>query len=154
MNNEQYDTLVAALKDLMWPRIEKILDGLREIARQRGFQVGSIDDMTDEQFHWSFVIHPVKVDDVGRWHETDLGVDFEIEESKVHEGDTTGVNFSLKFQGDGGRTYRIISPYNYTDQCWVPLDQTVALDDRMKIVETEAAEALELALADHLTPTQ
>jgi hypothetical protein len=149
---QHWQAEVEMVKDRLWPRIEALLKRLREKAQSMGFQVGEIDDFTDDQFSWSFVVHPVVVphDEVGRWHETDFDVKFEISESLVHEGDETGINFRLEFFGNGGRSYRVIAPFNYTSDCWVPLDHPDALDTRLRLVEADAAWVMAEALDEHL----
>ena len=146
----QYQIGVEAQKNRLWPRIEAMLQKLQRKAESFGYQVGTIVEMCDEEFSWSFIIHPVHVaaDRLDKWHETDLDVKFTINESVVHGDDHSGVNFCLQFDADGGKTHRTLAPFNYTEWCWVPLEKE-PLDDRLDLVVADAERTLEIAMDDH-----
>jgi hypothetical protein len=144
----EYQDKVEEQKNRLWPRISRILQNLQRHAESRGYQVGNIADMGDEEFRWDFAIHPVHAEDVDRWTEESLGVSFQIMESTVHEGDESGINFRLQLQGDGGKEYCAVAPFNFTPQCWVPFVDA-ELDERLSLVGSNALEAMDMAFDEH-----
>jgi len=144
--DEEYQEVI---KHHIERRLEKtivqFLESLREFARNMKCQVGTLEDRTDDEYQWSFIVHTTEVpaEEVGQWHITDLGVDFIVRESLVHDGTHDGINFELSFQGDGGKTFGRIAPYNYTPNVWVPLNGDKAMKERLQLIINEAEYALE-----------
>jgi len=152
--DEEYQEVI---KHVIEGRFEKtivqFLESLREFARNMKYQVGTLEDVTDEEYKWTFIIHATEVpaEEVGQWHITDMGVDFTVRESLVHDGTHDGINFDLTFQGDGGRTFGSIAPYNYTPEVWVKLKDDKDdkdIKERLQLVIKEAEQALCSCLED------
>lgn len=148
--DEEFMEVVARLKERMTEQIDKLMEDLKAAAKKAGYQVGTIEDVTDDEFKWTFIIHVTEVpaEEVGKWHTTDLGVDFTIVESLVHDGTDDGINFCLAFQGDGGVTYRQVCPYTFTPQCWVSVNDNDAIEERFNIVVENSQEAMAVAIGD------
>ena len=126
-----YSGQVDSIKALFWPRIEELFEWLREEAQILGLTPGPLMDFTDCEYSWAF--------DAGT-----LGVQFTLCESMEHEGTEDGVNFELRITATGGRMLSVISPCNYTPECWT-LDRD-ELADRLSIIEKSAAGALKSSL--------
>jgi len=142
---------IEAVKNRLNTRIQRLLHELRQAAKDAGWKVGGIADMTDEEFSWSFIVH---IEDptqgIEQWCDTCFDVKFTISESTVHDGNEDGINFRLEFSGNGGRSYNVIAPYNYTPEVWVNPDDTEAVNTRLTLLETDALAVMECALDEHL----
>lgn len=150
IDRTKYQADVESLRNNFEARILLLLKRLRDKVSRMNCQVSDVFSLDGEEYNWRFIVHPIKVDDVDSWHHTDMEVVFTIMESAFHEGDYSGVNFELQFSGDGGRTYRVIAPANFTADVWVDPCNEAALNERMILVESDADWVLDDALEEHI----
>jgi hypothetical protein len=112
-------------------RILALMGRLRDAIVQTGFMTTEVQEITCDEYKWSFEIH---VDnDPSKFGPQDVGIDFTIMESGQHDGTDEGVNFELKVQGYGGRVLGSICPFNFTPEVWVKSEADV--EERFKLLE-------------------
>lgn len=119
-----------AIKEKYEPRILALMAAIRErIEAETDWRGCEPFDMTDEEYRWDMTFN--------RNGNRDDGVDvaFTIVESDVREGSEDGIAFMLEFTGYGGRMLGSMSPYNYTEELWVPLEDTDGIEARFAMFE-------------------
>jgi len=65
----------------------------------------------------------------------DLDVTFGLVNSKEADGTEGGMTFSCDFCTIGGSPSGGMTPYNYSKDCWVPIADSTAVEERFKIFE-------------------
>jgi len=136
---EEWQERVEVVKARLEPKIRKLLNILRDLILAENLQCSPVEDLTCDDYEWEINIHtkPVPEAEVGKWVPGTVGVKLSIEESLAHDATDKGINFQLvveKFddrEGDGGcvECWRC-SPYNFTEQVWVSVDDEAAVDQR------------------------
>lgn len=140
MNIDDYQEAVEKIKDEYVQRILAILRTIGNAAVDRGWLWdGDIRDMSCDDYRWSV---DVSLDDRGVYN---VGFTFVIEESLQHDGETTGINFSLKMeqwstgQNDwSNKTLYHREPFNHTRDVWVDVLDKNAIEKRFKLIEKES----------------
>jgi hypothetical protein len=112
-------------------RIIAVLEGIRSLLSEAGYMVDSVEETSDDEYKWSFTVHLDR--DLKAFGKKDIGIDFIIVESFVHEGTNAGINFELKIQGYGGRVLGSMAPFNFTPDVWVKKGS--AVEERFKMFE-------------------
>jgi hypothetical protein len=107
-------------------RIMAILERIADVLRVAGFRVEGPWDLSSDDYWWSLLAHVdgVKID-----------VSFKICESEQYDGERGGVNFALDIVEEGGRIIGGLTPFNYTDRCWVSRRDRQAVEERFRILE-------------------
>ena len=79
--------------------------------------------MSSDEYWWSLLadVDGVKVD-----------VSFKICESEQYDGEKGGVNFSVDVVEFGGRILGGLTPFNYSDACWVDRRDADAIENASK----------------------
>ena len=117
-------------------RIRALLDGIASQIRDGDptLQVSEIDEMFGDDYRWSLLVQTAEQ----AQDKDDLqGVDvtFVICESELYDGEENGVNFAVEIVGVGGEIIGGLTPYNYTERCWVSRDDSDAVEERFQLVE-------------------
>lgn len=124
--------LAKPVRDLYAARIIVFLKRVQTAARALGytFRQGPYEVSYDE-YRWELV---------GRrpgGGPEDL-VDFSLtiaEAASYGDEPAEGINFAFDVVGYGGRLLGGITPYNYTPQVWVRVDDTAAVEARFRLIE-------------------
>lgn len=142
VNIEQYQEAVEKIKHQYDHRITAILNTLCGDAVELGWQwEGTVCDTSTDEYKWSATIS------LDPEQEKKVDFTFTIEESLQNEDSTDGINFSLKAEKWGGwsnSTLGGITPFNYTEEVWVPVTDADEIEDRFSIIEIEAGDLLSL----------
>lgn len=116
----------AQIKNKYEKRIMAILVRIADVLRAAGFRVEGPWDLSSDDYWWAMLadVEGVKVD-----------VSFKICESEQCDGVKGGVNFALDIVEEGGRIIGGLTPFNYTDRCWVSRKDRQAIEERFRILE-------------------
>ena len=114
------------IKNKYQKRIMAILERIADVLRAAGFRVEGPWDLSSDDYWWALLadVDGVKVD-----------VSFKICESEQYDGERGGVNFALDIVEEGGRIIGGLTPFNYTDRCWVSRKDKQAVEERFCILE-------------------
>lgn len=87
--------------------------------------------------------HDPQGDDI-RWKTQGdaFDISFRLNEQRAYEGGGDGINFSAHLDRLDGVVGPSISPYNYTERCWVDLWDDEAIEARFQMVENTHPEEL------------
>ena len=119
--------LIDGIKAKYEKRIGVILNALRQSLIEAGIPCCEVFDMHDESYAWCFVAEPAGKEAVD--------IRLEIAESEHYGDGDTGVSFSVNICSEGGRPLGGLTPYNYTEQCWVPKNDPHEVEERFCIIE-------------------
>ena len=138
-----YAEQVEVVKAVYEPRILGLLNRIGAELEEAGFEVEGPDDFTDEEYVWGIGIPLDR--DACDW----IDVRFTLAESKVREDGEDGIAYHLGITRSDGLILGDFSPYNYTPEVWVPLDDPEAIEERFHLMEQVEGivECLEGALA-------
>lgn len=130
-----YCDKIEALKLKYEPRILEIMKNLAEAFRAEGFEPMGIVDLCDDEYRWAFEARlPGKFPE--REHHPSINISFEIVEQRENDGEGQGVTFRIDLTGVDNECLGGNAPFNYTEQCWVDIDDAEAVEARFKLVET------------------
>lgn len=101
--------------------------------------LGEVYDLGCDDYRWSFNVCGADQADAAEHEPQGVDVTFVICESERYEGEEKGVNFAVEIVGVQGEIVGGITPYNYTDQCWVSRDDADAVEERFRVVEQAPA---------------
>lgn len=101
--------------------------------------IGETYDMHCDEYRWSFNVCRADQEQAAEHEPQGVDVSFVICESEQYDGEENGVNFAVEIVGVGGQIVGGITPYNYTERCWVPRDDEDAVEERFKLVEQAPA---------------
>lgn len=145
--HEYAERVYATYKD----RIVKTLDGLKQVFAENLWDYTAPFDMSGDDYEWGMLVAPHGESARG---ERAFYIAFQMRESMAYEGDPTGVTFAIDVTYHGGYIVGGLTPYNYTDQCWVPIDDEDEVEERFSIVENCDAIALYNLCADWTPPKE
>ena len=116
----------AQIKNKYEKRIMAILERIADVLRETGFGVEGPWDLSSDDYWWALLadVDGVRVD-----------VSFKICESEQYDGEKGGVNFTLDIVEEGGRIIGGLTPFNYTDRCWVGRKDKQAVEERFRLLE-------------------
>lgn len=125
-------------------RIKRILCNIRDACKAVGLRPDAEpSDMSCDDFRYNLVVR--RPHSAGRTYaDDDYDVTLEINESEECDGTEDGINFAVNVVQIGGAIVGGLSPFNYTDQCWVSRKDPAAIEERFQILE--AADAGEVAM--------
>jgi hypothetical protein len=89
-------------------------------------------EMTDEEHQWHMSLNPATDPDN---QDASIDISFTITESAVRDGSDEGIAFMLDIVAYGGEMLGGFSPYNYTEELWIPLDNADAVETRFAMFE-------------------
>jgi len=72
----------------------------------------------------------------------DVDICFEIAESLANDGSLDGINFILDITTVGGSMLGGLSPFNYTPEVWVDVNDEAAVEERFQIIEQADPEGI------------
>lgn len=135
MPTQTYDEIIEAVAKKYEARTMTILRAIRDEVRACG--MASDDepfDLIGDDYNWGIRV----------WRTLDKSCDencidirLEIAEARDYDGDEDcfGINFGIDIVEWGGRILGGLSPYNYTDECWVDARDEDAVEERFAILE-------------------
>lgn len=125
------------IKDKYAARIAALLDAVIADIREEdeSLVISEIYDMHCDDFRWTFNVHRAGDIDAAEDEPQGADVTFVICESEEYDGEQNGVNFAVEIVGVGGEIVGGITPYNYTDRCWVSRGDADAVEERFQLVE-------------------
>lgn len=131
--DEAYDARILLLANEYSERALAILTNIGQICEDAGMKVdGEAHERFDDDFAWSMVLF--RTPD-GPHEDTDI-IDVTLELNEAREyGDGDGIAWGIMIVEYGGRILGQLQPFNYTEQCWVPLDSAEAIEERFKLLE-------------------
>lgn len=148
---DQYIALSEQVKDRYESRITAYLDRTAKLFREQGWAAGPVIDLCADEWEWAILVNPDPTADLTNDRRT-IAIEFEIAESLQYDGETTGVSFKIDLSGMGGWVIGGLAPYNYTDECWVAIDDEDAVETRFSICEDSDFTALFNTCADWTPP--
>lgn len=166
MEATERESLIEAVKDKYGERIMKLLQGISEVVTDAGMVSDDAGEMHDDTYRWVLTVWRTEADrepysTVGannsgvdpdkKLPNYDKSVDltFEIAEASTYGDDPEdGINFSLDIVENGGRIIGGMTPFNYTDQCWVPASDSDAVEERFLLMEKADASDIPYLIGD------
>jgi hypothetical protein len=113
-------------------RMEAYLAETAKLFREQGWNATDPMDMSGDDYEWAILVAPAGHDPLKS--DRSIAVEFEVCEAMEYDG-TPGVSFKIDLIGSGGYIVGGLAPYNYTDECWVPMDDEAAIETRFLICE-------------------
>jgi hypothetical protein len=111
------------IKNKYHRRIMAIMERIANVLREEGHSVEGPDFWDCDDYRWVLLVDG-KVD-----------ISFKLCESEEYDGEKGGVNFALDLVEVSGRIIGGLTPYNYTDRCWVSRKDRRAIEERFRILE-------------------
>lgn len=113
------------------PRILALLESMRgALQEEECLSVSEPSELGD--YRWSILVQ--RVGATQDLHNDDVDVSVQICESEEYDGSENGVNFAVDVVTVGGAILGGLTPYNYTDQCWVSRDDSDAVAERFDCI--------------------
>lgn len=133
-----YDDVIESVAKTYADRAMAILRAVRDAVRDAGMSADDEPfDLSGDDYNWGICVWrtPDPSDEEGC-----IDVRIEIAEARSYDGydgdgETFGINFELDVVEWGGRILGGLSPYNYTDECWVDARGVYAVEERFAILE-------------------
>lgn len=119
------------------PRVLDFLEKIRaEVVKGGEWDADEPHDVSGDDYQWSLVVWPKDNGYAGSENCVDISV--ELAEAASYGDDEVfdgrGVNWGLSVVEYGGQILGALTPYNYTDQCWVDASDE-AVEDRWRLIE-------------------
>lgn len=121
------------INDKFKAQIAIILTAIAESLREDGWKVGEVCDMSCDDYRYSILVSQYDANPE-ELNEDDVDITFEICESEEYDGTENGVNFAVSVVTVGGSIIGGLTPYNYTDRCWVSVGDVEAVEERFNIL--------------------
>lgn len=131
-NEEQYQAKVEAIETKYEPYMKRILGEMKQAFEQAGYDTSEIGDMSDEHLILDFVVYEEGETEEGP-QENDVDVTFQVAPSIHFDGSLEGVNFIIDVVSVGGEIIGGLSPFNYTNEVWVDVNDEFAVEERFNI---------------------
>lgn len=147
---DNYADVIEAVATKYAPRILAKLTELRDALIAAGIRCEVAPfDMSDDYYRWRFDTTPSgEVDDAS------VDVCVEIAEAAAYGDDPVyGINFALDVVRWGGLILGGLTPFNYTDECWVDATDEEAVETRFQMIEEAPAEGLVDLILGATAPT-
>jgi uncharacterized membrane protein (UPF0127 family) len=129
---EQYAERVEQIENQYKPKMMQVLENIRTTLTEAGYNTTEIDDFTDENLRLDFMVYmedtePIEPD------ENNIDISFQVAPSIYFDGSLEGISFILDVTSVGGRIIGGLSPYNYTSEVWVDINDENAIEERFNI---------------------
>ena len=134
MTTATWNDRAEEIKDRYAGRIVTVLESIRAELQEAGYQVDEPADFSGDDYRWSMLVRVGSKPDEPPGN-GDVDITLQIAESMQFEGTADGINFSLEIVEWGGRILGGLTPYNYTPDVWVSLDDADAIEMRFSIFE-------------------
>jgi hypothetical protein len=128
---EIYWGVIEGIKDKYDARIRAVLERLRAAFAEVGLVVDEITFMDGDDYRWGFSIYT----DASKNRDTSVQCTLQIAESLAYEDSYAGATFRIDFVQWGGRIFGSFSPFNYSPQCWVDVNDEAAIEARFTLFE-------------------
>lgn len=120
------------IKDRYQDRLVAVMARIASVLQAEGYPVDGPHFMDGDSYSWSLLVHlDGDIDEVAQ---ADIDISFRIAESEQY-GEEGGINFALDILEVGGRMIGGLTPFNYSDRCWVDRADAEAVEERFKIIE-------------------
>ena len=136
------------INDTYKAQISIILTGIAEVLREDGWKVGEVCDMSCDEYSYSILASQYDANPE-ELNEGDVDITFEICESEEYDGTENGVNFAVQVVTVGGSIIGGVTPYNYTDDCWVDVNDSEAVAERFGLLAQLDPGGMVCLLEDH-----
>ncbi|MCH8275368.1 MAG: hypothetical protein IH851_11320 [Armatimonadetes bacterium] len=126
-----------AIRDKYANRIEAIMIAIADALHTEGYTVKRPSELTGEQYVWNLHVKTKSEDlpySTAPFY-TFADVRFEINESEIYNHDPGDVAFRIAMYGMGGEVVVNFMPYDCTEDYWVPVDDTEAVERRFCLIE-------------------
>lgn len=127
MTEQEYAEHVDRRHEELRERMQDVLRELSTAFAEEGYIASPVYDRTDEEYGYAFIVSGGNLVE-------EVDVSLTLAESFSY-GDLDGVSFALDVVAFGGEIIGGLTPYNYTPDCWVPVDDAEAVSDRLAIIE-------------------
>lgn len=144
------------IKDKYESRIVRLLNSIRELLIDDDDIELTVSEgyccSADDEFRWTFTVQTAEqvADEEEGADMEGVDVTFKIVESEQHDGEEDGVNFCTDIVTIEGRILGGMTPYNYTEQCWVKRSDPDAVDERFQIMERADSSEAAYIITEHL----
>jgi hypothetical protein len=137
MDTETYNEKVTQIKERYEARILAHLERMRKALEHTGYKVGPTSEHSDLEYAWWFLVYMPREEgeDGEETREDDVDIEFVISESLQNTNETEGITFTLNITAAGGAILGGFSPYRYTSEIWVPVDDDEEIEDRFLLHE-------------------
>ena len=125
-----YQEIADELSKTYAPKMKKMLRQICDVAREEGFDCGEVIDMSDETYRFAVLIKPKGAD-----QEDGVDVTVDMAESQSYGDTEGGLNFSLDVVGYGGEIIGGLTPFNFSPQVWVSMDDPKAVAERWQLFD-------------------
>lgn len=126
-----YDELADELAEKTYnAKMKHMLQEICEAAHRHGLSCSGVADWSDETHKWATTIYPK-----GRTMDQGVDVSVELAQSDKYGGEEGGANFSLDVVAYGGEIVGGLTPFNYTEDVWVPIEDPKAVKARWQIFD-------------------
>ena len=129
---EQYQAKVEAIEAKYEPYMKRILGEIKQAFEQVGYDTSEIYDMSDEHLNISFMAYREGETEEGPQGD-DVDVSFQVAPSVHFDGSLEGINFIVDVVSVSGEIIGGMTPFNYTDQVWVDVNDEAAVEERFNI---------------------
>lgn len=120
------------------PKIIELLNRIAADCKELGMNTIGPDEMSDEDSKWSLtVLRPGDTEKSPDAIDRGADVTITIADSQQYEGEAQGVNFTLDAVATPGEIIGQITPFNYTEDVWVDLNDEEALRARFGLIEDD-----------------
>lgn len=126
-----YEEVIEAISKKYEERIVKVLERIQSVINDNDMHTDAVTEMSGDEYWWSLCVWPAEDKEADQMVEVAL----KITESIEYDGSEDGVSFAIDIVGNGGEMIGGLSPYNYTEQCWVNCEDEKAVEERFKLIE-------------------
>lgn len=129
LTEEQYARRIDRLYDLVFrQRMVDLLQEWKHALTVNDYTVSGPHDMTGDEYCWYLAVE-------GNGLGEPVDVSLEFSESASYGDGTEGAAFGIEIVAHSGRIIGGMQPFNYTDECWVPVNRPRELSDRLAMIE-------------------
>lgn len=128
-----YERMSEKLSKKYLPKMRSFIKAVCKAAKGSGFVCTEITDVSDDTYGVGVVIYPK-----GKTVEDGVDVTVDMPESAVAGDEPGGLNFRVNIVGYDGVVVGGLTPYNYTQDVWVAMDDDKAVAERWSVFDTSA----------------
>ena len=121
------------IKDKYNDRIMAIMRRIASALKDDGHLIEGPDFWDGDDYRWTLLVHTDG--EASEVSQDDIDIAFKICESEEYDGSEGGVNFALDIVEVSGRIIGGLTPFNYSDRCWVDREDAEAVEERFRILE-------------------
>lgn len=129
---EQYTAKVEQIENQYKPKMMQVLENIRTTLIEAGYNTTEIDEYTDENLRLDFMVYREDIEPTEP-NEDDVDISFQVAPSLYFDGSLEGMSFIIDITSVGGRMIGGLSPYNYTSEVWVDINDENAVEERFNM---------------------